>query len=295
MKKILILVGKTGPQKDKLIKVIGDYVSPGTEVSLDTFSNLTFEIEEGSVRVNISGEDIRTFNLVFLRAIEKDLSFLAGVLACTLEHLGVRYIDKKFLGSKATSDKLTSTVILALEGLLVIPSFFCERKKVDANAQLIVDKLGGYPIVAKEILSHHSKGLLVIREEDDFRHIGGGQFLFQKFIPLSSEYRLLVLGGEVKSAQKMYRDLSGKVSRIDYKRKEEFTDPGEIPDEAKDVAEKGAKALNLQVAGADILFAKEGSTVYLIEVNGNPGFTYDAKISPEIPELARYLERQASA
>ncbi len=293
-KKILILVGKISEKKGKLVKLLTNFIDPKIEVRIDAFSSLTFELDSGKVVVKVSGLDIKNFDLVYIRSVDHSLSFVVGALACCLDYLHVKYFDKRFASARATSDKLTSLIILSLNNLPTIPTFFCAREKIVENIDYLIRKFG-YPVVAKELSLHHSKGLFVLRNRKDFQELVGEQFLFQKYTPVEKEYRLLVLGNLVKSVQKMYRDLSGPRSYIDYNREEEFIDIGKISDEAKDLAVQSTKALNIQVAGVDILITKKDLKIMVIEVNGNPGFTYDAKLSPEIPELARYLEREVKS
>jgi glutathione synthase/RimK-type ligase-like ATP-grasp enzyme len=293
-KKILVLVGKITDKKGKLAKLITSLIGPKTEIKMDLFSNLTFEAEGETVVVKVSGIDIKSFDLVFIRSVDSSLAFTAGILAYVLDHIHIKYFDKKFLNSRATSDKLTSLVILGLNGLPIVPTFFCERDSVIQYSDYLVKKFN-YPIVAKELKTHHSQGLFVLRHKEDFQKLDGRQFLFQKFVPLEEEYRFLVLGNSVRSVQKMYRDLSGSRSRIDMNRKEEFVDVTRMPIEMKDLAVRCAKALNLQVAGVDLMIAKEDSKTFVIEVNGNPGFTYDTNISPEVPELAKFLEEEVQS
>jgi D-alanine-D-alanine ligase-like ATP-grasp enzyme len=57
-------------------------------------------------------------------------------------------------------------------------------------------------------------------------------------------------------------------------------------------AVKAAKVLSMQVAGVDVLITKDDLKTMLIEVNSNPGFTYDTGISPEIFQLSKYLEKE---
>ena len=294
MKKILILVGKVTEKNDKLAKLIAGFVDPGTEIKMDLFSSLTIDLDDGRVVVKVSGIDINNFNLVYIRSVDTKHSFLAGVLALSLDHLHIKYIDRKFINSRATTDKLTSLLILGLNGLPIMPTFYCGRDSVMQNADYLIKKFG-YPIVAKELKTHHSKGLFVLRNKEDFQKLEGRQFLFQKFVPLENECRFLVLGNSVRSVQKMFRDLSGDKSQIDMERVEEFVDVTQVPGGMKDLAIKCAQALNLQVAGVDLMIAKENSKIFVIEVNGNPGFTYDINVSPEVSELAKFLEEESKS
>lgn len=298
-KKILILVGEITDEKKKLRELISGFVDSNIEVKLDTFSNLTFELEDGKVFVKVSGQDIRDFNLVYIRSMDSSLSFTVGTLAFCLDYFKIKYFNTRFRNVRAVNDKLTSLITLSLNGLPTMPTFFCGREKIESNIDYLVEKYG-YPIVVKEVATHHSKGLFVMRERGDFQKLlkrkskrKVEQFLFQKYIPIEKEYRLLVLGNSVRSAQKMYRDLGGFQSYIDYDKKEEFVDINEISLEAKEIAVRSANVLNMQVAGVDVLMTKKDLEIMLIEVNSSPGFTYDTRLSPEIPQLSKFLEEEA--
>lgn len=298
-KKILILVGQITKEKKRLRELIGGFVDSNIEVKLDTFSNLTFELEEGKVFVKISGQDIRDFNLVYIRSIDSSLRFTVGTLAFCLDYFKIKYFNTRFRNVRSVNDKLTSLITLSLSGLPTMPTFFCAREKVESNIDYLVKKYS-YPIVVKEVATHHSKGLFVMRKREDFQKLLNReskkrveQFLFQRFIPIEKEYRLLVLGNSVRSAQRMYRDLGGFQSYIDYDKKEEFVDVNEISSEAKEIAVQSANVLNMQVAGVDVLITEKDLEIMLIEVNSSPGFTYDTSISPEIPELSKFLEEEA--
>lgn len=297
-KKILILVGEATDEKKRLGELIGGFVDSGIEVKLDTFSNLTFELEDGKVFVRVSGRDIRDFNLVYIRSIDSSLSFTVGTLAFCLDYFKIKYFNTRFRNVRAVNDKLTSLITLTLNGFPTMPTFFCGREGVESNIDYLVKKYN-YPIVVKEVTTHHSKGLFVMRKREDFQKLINRenkkrveQFLFQKFVPIEKEYRLLVLGNSVRSAQKMYRDLGGFQSYIDYDKKEEFVGLNEISSEAKEIAVRSANILNMQIAGVDVLITKFDSKIMLIEVNSSPGFTYDTSLSPEIPQLAKFLEEE---
>jgi len=298
MKKILILVRKIDEENLKLKKLISKFAGADIEIEMKPFSELIFEIEEGAIAVKISGEDIREYDLVYIRTISRTLAFVAGSLAYALEYLGVPYVNKRFTNVRAVNDKLTPLLILAVNKFPIIPAVFCSRENISKNADYLVKKFG-FPIVVKEVKKHHSQGIFVLRNKSDFSKLISeskqeDQFLFQKFVPIESEYRLLVLGGSVKSVQKMYRDLDNFRAIIDYNRKEEFIGINGVSSQMKEMAIKSAALLNMQIVGVDTLIRSDNSKIQLLELNSCPGLTYDTKISPEIPEISKYLAKFAS-
>ena len=115
--------------------------------------------------------------------------------------------------------------------------------------------------------------------------------LFQKFINIAEEYRVLVLGGRGQvvhtKVPRTYQEL-----KVDYKNKnehEKYFNLNEVDPEFIVQAEKAAQALNLNIAGVDVCREKETNKIWIIEVNRGPGLS-SATTSPELPALAKYLE-----
>jgi D-alanine-D-alanine ligase-like ATP-grasp enzyme len=73
--------------------------------------------------------------------------------------------------------------------------------------------------------------------------------------------------------------------------KEEFMDIKKIPPKIKNVAIRAARALDIQIAGVDILIDKKGN-LWVLEVNRGPGLTYDSKVSPELDNLASFFAQE---
>jgi glutathione synthase/RimK-type ligase-like ATP-grasp enzyme len=296
-KKILFLVGKITVDKTKLAKLIDSFTGPSVKIIVDRFSNLTFEVETGKIVIKVSGTDIKNFDLVYIRSISRRLSFMAGILAFYLKRNNIKLVNSRFEYSRALSDKLTSLVILGLNDLPVIPSFFCSVENIEENIDYLIEKFG-FPIVVKETSKHHSAGIYVVREKEDFGKLPKetegrtSQYLFQKFVPILKEYRILVLGNKAVSVQQMFRNLDDFKAKVNMDVDWHFEDVKSISEATRKIAVKAAKVLSMQVAGVDVLITKDDLKTMLIEVNSSPGFTYDTGISPEIFQLSKYLEKE---
>jgi hypothetical protein len=301
-KKLLILVGKKGQKGELFARLISERIANNAEVVLESFSDLFIEINQGEAKVLIRGVDIREFGLVYFRRIDHSLFPLSGTLALCLDRLEIKYFDTKFKEIGAGGDKFTSIVKLAFAGVPVPKTVFCPREKILDEKARIISSLG-FPIIAKDSLAQGNSGIYLLKNERDFqkllemreKRLSGAciQFLFQQFVDIDKEYRLLVLGDRVAIAHKKdKRNYGSLIVTYDIPDLEtEFVDIKEIPDFLKITAVKAAKALDLEIAGVDICQIKGCEGLIVFEVNRGPGFEYDETKSSEISEVANFLEK----
>ena len=140
----------------------------------------------------------------------------------------------------------------------------------------------------------------LIKSKEDFGKLplkdkrgGNNQYLFQKYIEIEDEYRVLVLGKKVGVWEKKLVTQKGEFRHnIALGAKEEFLPIADIPAGISEVAIKAADILNVQIAGIDVAIEKKTNKIFLVEVNRGPGLTYDTSISPEIDEIAKYLSEE---
>lgn len=297
MKKLLVLFDKIGPKGEFLAEYIAQNMGSDKKVMAARFADLVFFVDEKKVKILVEDVDIKEFDLVYIRRADHKMFALAGTLALCLEKLGVPYVDTKFREIGAAGDKFTSFVKLSLANLPTIPTIFCLSDKVESMKDQIITNLG-FPIIAKDMVSQHGAGIFILKDASDFKKLPEkdgerlSQYLFQKHVAIDKEYRLLVLGDKVVSAQKMTRNLTGFQAQIDQTAPEEFVSLQEIPEEMKRIAVAGARELSLQIAGADLFVEKQTGKIGVLEINRGPGFTYDPKISPELPKLAEFLKKE---
>jgi glutathione synthase/RimK-type ligase-like ATP-grasp enzyme len=302
MKKLLILVGKMKAKKELFARLISERMGKDVKVVLATFSDLYIEIGKDETKVLIGGVDIGEFDLVYFRRINHSLFPLSGTLALCLDELGIKYFDTKFKEIGAGGDKFTAAVKLAFAGVPISKTIFCPKEKILSEKDRIASSLG-FPIVAKNTTAQGNSGIFLLKKKEDFENLlnlmeeklGGesSQFLFQQYIDIDKEFRLLVLGDRVAVAHKKdKRNYGNLVVSYDVPNLETvFVDVNEIPDYLKAIAIQAAEAVNIEIAGVDVCIEKETGRGIVIEVNRGPGFEYDKSKSSEISEVADFLTK----
>lgn len=292
---MLLLFDKIGPKAEFLGKELGATVA--------CFTDLLFDVSGKKTKILVKGIDIIEFKLVYIRRADHSHFSLAGSLARCLDKLGVEYFDRSFSEIGAAGDKLTSYLKLSAAGVPVPHTIFCMAENIINYEDYIIDKIG-FPIIAKELVGQHMTGIYSISNKKQFGELPVkvgeknrvAKYLFQKFIPLEHEYRMLVLGDEVRVVHtKVSRDYSQlKLNYSDPNQNEEYLNINSISPEIREIAVKAAKCLNIQIAGVDLGIQKETKEVSIFEVNRGPGFNYDKTISPEIDEVSAFIKRKLS-
>jgi glutathione synthase/RimK-type ligase-like ATP-grasp enzyme len=299
MKKILILVDKIGPKKELFAQYIAERLGERAHITLANFSDLFFIIDDKNTEVKINDVDITGYDFIYFRRAGDRFSGVASSLAVFLKDKGVNFIDKSWAEVGPISSKFTALLRLSLKHLPIIKSIHVWREAILQNREKIIKELG-LPLIAKELSTQRGKGVHKISTEKDFDKLpmfdsrgGTNQYLFQKYIELKDEYRLLVLGERVGVWEKKIVTVKGEFRHnVSLGATEEFLKIKDIPGDLEKIAVDGAKALNVQIAGVDVATEKNTGN-YLIEINRGPGFTYDTNISPEMDELANYLGKES--
>jgi glutathione synthase/RimK-type ligase-like ATP-grasp enzyme len=300
MQKILILVDKIGPKKELFTQYIAERLGEKAHITLARFSDIYFQIDDKNILVEVNGRDITEYDLVYFRRAGDQFAGLALNLAVYLKTKGVNFVDKSWAEAGPLGSKFTSLTKLAINHLPIIKSIYVWKENILDNKKRIIKELG-LPLIAKELSTQRGKGVHKISKELDFDKLpmtdsrgGSNQYLFQKFVELKDEYRLLVLGERVGVWEKKIITAEGEFRHnVSLGAVEEFLKIKDLPGDLEKIAVEGAKALNVQIAGVDIATDKKTGQYYLIEINRGPGFTYDTSISPEMDELAKYLGRES--
>ena len=291
MQKILILVGKSASNINSFYSKLTELLPQEHEVEKAYFEDIIIDIEQNKTTIFINDKDIASYDLVYFRRAGAEFLWLAATIALYLDSRNIIYYDSAYRDS-GIGNKLYSLVRLAINGLPVIPTMFCYKGNIVANADMLIERLG-LPMVVKDLHSQRGLGVFLIKEKADIVKIAtdnpGKRFMFQKFITKKEEYRVLVLGDTVGSYEvKTSSDPNEFRNNVSLGATEDFKDISTMTEEVKYTSVKSAKVLRIEIAGVDIVLDVDGG-VWVLEVNRGPGFTYDSTESPEMKSVAKYF------
>ena len=172
-----------------------------------------------------------------------------------------------------TKDKLYSHQILA-QSNLDIPNTMLLKHPIDID---FVQKHLGFPVIVKTISGSYGRGVFIADGKKQLKQLitmaeltkKSYDIIIQEFIKdtWGKDLRVLVVNNKVVGC--MMRRATDDDFRANITRGGEGF-PYEVNEQIEWLSSESSKALNLDIAGVDLLFDKEGYKI--CEVNSNPGF-----------------------
>lgn len=223
-------------------------------------------------RLGLTGEHAENPPHVVLPRQGAEIGDTCLALIHHFEQMGIVLVNNLASVALARNKFLTQQVLTAA-GLPCPDTVFVNEASGFSPA---VDRLGGYPVVAKPVNARQGEGVVRIENADDARRrvLAGLDrrrgVMVQRYIALDGrrDIRVLVLGGEAVCAagltprQDDFRanfHLGGDIRSID------------LPADLADLAAAAAAAVGCDVAGVDLMVEQNGRPL-IGEVNYSPGF-----------------------
>jgi gamma-F420-2:alpha-L-glutamate ligase len=233
---------------------------------IDIFVN-----KENRQSVLVNGESLPLPKFVFPRTGSGTTYHIKAVIR-HFERMGVVVVN----GSEAidnVKDKLYTHQILA-QSNLDIPKTMLLKHPIDVN---FVEKHLGFPVIVKTISGSYGRGVFIADGKKQLKQLitmaeltkKSYDIIIQEFIKdtWGKDLRVLVVNNKVVGC--MMRRATDDDFRANITRGGEGF-PYEVNEQIEWLSSESSKALNLDIAGVDLLFDKEGYKI--CEVNSNPGF-----------------------
>ena len=233
---------------------------------IDIFVN-----KENKQSILVNGESLPLPKFVFPRTGSGTTYYIKAVIR-HFERMGVPVIN----GSDAidnVKDKLYSHQILA-QSNLDIPKTMLLKHPIDVD---FVEKHIGFPAIVKTISGSYGKGVFLAENKKQLKQLvtmaeltkKSYDIIIQEFIKdtWGKDLRVLVVNNKVVGC--MMRQATDEDFRANITRGGEGF-PYEVNEQIEWLSSESSKALNLDIAGVDLLFFGDGYKI--CEVNSNPGF-----------------------
>ena len=233
---------------------------------IDIFVN-----KETRQSILVNGESLSLPKFIFPRTGSGTTYHIKAVIR-HFERMGVVVINTSDAIDN-TKDKLYSHQILA-QSNLDIPKTMLLRHPIDVE---FVEKHIGFPVIVKTISGSYGRGVFLAETKKQFKQLltmaeltkPSYNIIIQEFIKATwgKDLRVLVVNNKVVGC--MMWQATDEDFRANISRGGEGI-PYEVNEQIEWLSSESAKALELDIAGVDLLFDKEGYKI--CEVNSNPGF-----------------------
>ncbi len=247
----------------------------GVKVKKALYRELTFDLNNRASGVYVGGEEVNrnnTMGLWFRVAGTKSGKYTEG------RNLLIRLLEKEVFCVNARSylgwprmGKIAQHGVFLANNIPVVPTRIYYTKD-EIKDRGLVEKMGKwtYPVIAKHEKGYQGKSVRKFdcweEEESWIEKINEknlGMFLWQKYLPLKWDLRVIVLGGKAIGAMK--RSAVGKEFRSNYSLGGKV-EAWSLSENEKVLAEKVAVVCGLDYGGVDIMKDGEGND-FVLEVN----------------------------
>jgi RimK family alpha-L-glutamate ligase len=254
--------------------LIGSLIARGHEVLAIPATRLRSEVDEHG-DVHVRGPDdaaLDALDLLIVRGLPRgsleQVIFRMDVLHVLADH-GVPCVNRP-RAIERTIDKSWASALLARAGVPTPPTIVCERYD---GAMRAFEQLGG-DVVVKPLFGAMGNGIVRVEDRDVahrvFRalELERAVYYVQRTIAPAGRrnLRALVVAGEVAGAMERVSD-SWRANIARGARPRAAT----LGQDERGLALAAAAALEVDVAGVDLLVASDGSA-FVLEVNGIPGW-----------------------
>ncbi|MEX2482973.1 MAG: 30S ribosomal protein S6--L-glutamate ligase [Brumimicrobium sp.] len=248
-------------------------------------------IEEERPRLYYNDHYLEGYDAIIPR-IGASVTFYGTAVVRQFEMMGV-FTCVKSRGLTDSRDKLRSLQLLTKSGIGLPKTVFTNYSK---NVESVIDSVGGVPVVIK--LLEGTQGLGVVLADSKkaatsvLEAFNGlkARVIVQEFIKESAgaDIRAFVVDGRVVGAMKRQGKTGEFRSNLHRGGTSQII---ELSDDEEKTAIRSAKALNLGVAGVDMLQSSRGPLV--LEVNSSPGLEgiERATHNDVAGEIISFLER----
>lgn len=255
-----------------------------------------FDGEELSVIDGINNCDLKEYDGVFIigwfksRKVE-ELALGAGTY---LQFHGKKVLNSEVIANRSRS-KLSQLVHASLNGIKTTK--FLAISDVEDLDQHYKNTNFSFPLILKSASASRGDNNYLVNSLEEIREIiktlPTKIMLIQDFVPNDGDYRVIVMGGEVKLV--IHRK-SNNVSHLNNTSKggsANIIDLKDVPQEVLDESIKISKLLKREITGVDMIQHKDTGEFFMLEVNNMPQLSTGSFVEEKANVLSDFLSQWA--
>ena len=265
----------------------------GHEVQVIDYLRCSMDIAAHHPRLMVDGTEVTGLDAVLPR-IAASANFYGTAVVRQFEMQGVYTVNTSQAISRSR-DKLRSLQLLSRKGIAMPVTAFGHS---GTAVKQLIETVGGAPLIVKLLEGTQGIGVVLCETAqaaesviEAFRNLEAN-ILVQEFIAEAdgADMRCFVVGKKVVAA--MVRQAPPGEFRSNIHRGGSGSKVRLTPEE-RSIAVRAAKAMNLRVAGVDMIRSKHGPLV--IEVNSSPGLEgIERATGVDVAgSIVRYIEKEA--
>lgn len=294
------------------------FVSEAREMDIELVPIKYRKLVLDGERILYKGEDLKDFDVFYFRAVGSELEW-SKLLDLYAKKQGIPVVDE-YLRTQGPLRRFKSVMGWQLleagvsyPKTVMVESFEELREEVKQRFEPATPQAaqaGGQVIVKLSKGGRHGMGTFWVRKGEDMEELeatlkqrttpqtaqAGGQgargILVQEFIENDGDYRLFLVGYKVVGGFKRKVKEEKLVLNKSVGRSEELA---EIPEDIVAEAERAVRAVEVEVAGVDLIRNTKTGKVYVVEVNEAPEFMVMEKRTGKniVKEILEYIKGKA--
>jgi glutathione synthase/RimK-type ligase-like ATP-grasp enzyme len=285
MKRVLVIT--SGKDKTRISTFTRNYINnKKIPCDLKYFKDVFYHVKDGEIELSIGSHKLTDYSYIYFRMTKKEIyKELAAIISDLAASNKIGFFDKVYQ-SLYLNTKLLQTYYFAKNGIGQPETIYAGALN-DPKIRRIIKALD-FPIIAKKSSAQRGESMFLLKTEKQFQRFSKRkdivEYIYQRFIPNTYDWRLYVVDKEVILSEKRVRGEKEFRNNIALGATKLITDS---PKKVNALAVKAAKAVNITFAGVDIIDS-EGK-LYVLEANRAPAFKAYGTKKNKIKGLPEYI------
>lgn len=283
-----IVLVTTYPKAEEIGRIEAEALAAERDFKLVNLADFRFRVVGNKLVVDKIDVEALRGSVVVVRGIFNAIRSVASVVDY-LRGNGIPVFDNNLTEHKYVINKVADLVKLAVKGVPVPDAFYTR----DFNDYPKYGEQLGYPLIVKSNRMGKGAGVFKLDSKEELEAFvlnlletdrSAKNYIIQEYVPYKYDLRVLIVGDKTWAMRRIPREgdfranfsLGGSVEKF------------ELNKEQSSLAFRALEAVNMPVAGVDILVGEDGRN-YVLEVNHTAGLVGMEQATGE-NVVKKYLE-----